>query len=170
MDKEVQSNNFSLQILKQLFCLGTPNNIMCHFGLPHITGDVMVDVIDEVAPDLSEFISSKTSNAVQTGGGRLCENVTLSLDYKLYWDENGITSVIVTRTVGTISILNNGWYLWHFPIICIIIIILTVLHCSVSWTVVLTARYSAAFLNGQVTSEPNSGNPGEMCLGCFWLF
>eukprot|EP00066_Takifugu_rubripes_P024756 XP_011614022.1 PREDICTED: tectonic-2 [Takifugu rubripes] len=96
-------------------------------------GDVMVDVIDEVAPELSEFISSKTSNAVQIDGDRLCENVTLSLDYKLYWDENGITSVILTRTVGTISIFNN---------------------------VVLTTRYSAAFLNGQVTSEPNSGNPG----------
>lgn len=88
----------------------------------------MVDVIDEVAPDLGEFISSKTSNAVQIGGGRLCENVTLSLDYKLYWDENGITSVTLTRTVGTISIFNNGWSLQHLPIICIIvIIILTVL-------------------------------------------
>ncbi|TWW60418.1 Tectonic-2 Precursor [Takifugu flavidus] len=62
-----------------------------------VNGDVMVDVIDEVAPDLSEFISSKTSNAVQIDGDRL---------------------------------------------------------------LVLTTRYSAAFLNGQVTSEPNSGNPG----------
>lgn len=26
----------------------------------------------------------------------------------------------------------------------------------------LSTRYSATFLNGQVTSEPNSGNPGKM--------
>lgn len=88
---------------------------MCNFCFSHITGDIMVDVIDEVAPDLSDFISSitmATSSAPQiAGGGLVCENVTLSLDYKLYWNENGITSVILTRTVGTISIFNSGRYL-----------------------------------------------------------
>lgn len=84
---------------------------MCHFWLAHIPGDVMVDVIDEVALDLSDFVSSTTSNAVQIAGDRRCENVTLSLDYQLYWDQNGITSVILTRTVGTISIFNSGRYL-----------------------------------------------------------
>lgn len=78
------------------------------------TGDILVEIIDEVAPDLTEFISSKIvdSSSVQIEGGTLvCENVTLSLDYKLYWNENGITSVILTRTVGTINIINNGMYL-----------------------------------------------------------
>lgn len=74
-----------------------------------------MDVVDEVAPDLSEFISSKivdSSSAVQTADGVLvCENVTLSLDYKLYWNEHGIIRVNLTRTVGTINIINNGMYL-----------------------------------------------------------
>lgn len=81
----------------------------------HITGDILVDVIDKVAPDLNEFISSKSvdsSSVVQIEDGALvCENVTLSLDYKLYWNENGITRVILTRTVGTINIINIGMYL-----------------------------------------------------------
>lgn len=68
--------------------------------------------MDEVAPDLSEFISSKigdSSSVVQVADGVLvCENVTLSLDYKFYWNENGITRVILKRTVGTINIINNG--------------------------------------------------------------
>lgn len=85
------------------------------FFISNIPGDILVDVIDEVAPDLSEFISSKSldsSPAVQIADGALvCENVTLSLDYKLYWNENGIIRVILTRTVGTINIINNGMYL-----------------------------------------------------------
>lgn len=72
----------------------------------------MVDVIDEVAPDLSEFISSQamdSSPVVQNPVAMLvCENVTLSLDYKLYWNENGIIRVILIRTVGTINIDNSG--------------------------------------------------------------
>lgn len=74
-----------------------------------------MDVIDKVAPNLNEFISSKSvdsSSVVQIEDGALvCENVTLSLDYKLYWNENGITRVILTRTVGTINIINIGMYL-----------------------------------------------------------
>uniref|UniRef100_A0A3Q3X4T2 Uncharacterized protein n=1 Tax=Mola mola TaxID=94237 RepID=A0A3Q3X4T2_MOLML len=37
----------------------------------------------------------------------ICENVTLALDYKFYWKGNGISSIILTRTVGTIT-LNNS--------------------------------------------------------------
>lgn len=74
-----------------------------------------MDVIDEVAPDLSDFISSQildSSSVVQIPVGALvCENVTLSLDYKLYWNQNGIIRVILTRTVGTINIDNSGMYL-----------------------------------------------------------
>ncbi|KAM9360664.1 tectonic-2 [Symphorus nematophorus] len=95
-------------------------------------GDATVDVIDEVAFDLSQFISS--TDAVASSDERLvCENVTLALDYKIYWKGNGITSITLTRTVGTIT-LNSR--------------------------VALTTRYSAEFLNGNFSGEPNSGNPG----------
>lgn len=124
MDKEVKYYNFSIPkhtnslaiVLLNCFVLSwSSKQPMCNFCFSHITGDIVVDVVDEVAPDLSDFISSKTvatSSAPQiAGGGLVCENVTLSLDYKLYWNENGITSVILTRTVGTISIFNSGRYL-----------------------------------------------------------
>ncbi|XP_023269272.1 tectonic-2 [Seriola lalandi dorsalis] len=95
-------------------------------------GDVTVDVSDELATDLSQFISS--TDAVASSDERLvCENVTLAMDYKFYWKGNGITRITLTRTVGTIT-LNGG--------------------------VVLTTRYSAVYLNGEITDEPNSGNPG----------
>lgn len=38
----------------------------------------------------------------------VCKNVTLALDYKLYWKGNGITSVTLTRTVGNIALNTNG--------------------------------------------------------------
>ncbi|XP_044052251.1 tectonic-2 isoform X2 [Siniperca chuatsi] len=95
-------------------------------------GDVVVDVIDEVAINLSQFISS--TDAVASSDERLeCENVTLALDYKFYWKGNGITSVTLTHTVGTITL---------------------------SSSVALTTRYSAVFLNGEFMGEPDSGNPG----------
>ncbi|XP_070690149.1 tectonic-2 [Pempheris klunzingeri] len=95
-------------------------------------GDVMVDVIDEVATDLSPFISS--AEAVASPDEKMvCENVTLALDYKFYWKGNGITSITLTHTVGTIT--SNS-------------------------SVVLTTRYSAVFLNGEFMGETNSGNPG----------
>lgn len=93
-------------------------------------GDVVVDVTDEVAIDSSQFISSTDAFSDE---GLVCENVTLALDYKVYWKGNGITSITLTRTVGTIT-LNSS--------------------------VALTTRYSAVFLNGDVMGEPNSGNPG----------
>ncbi|XP_071339033.1 tectonic-2 [Trachinotus anak] len=95
-------------------------------------GDVIVDVSDEVATDLSQFISS--TNAVASSDNWLvCENVTLALDYKIYWRGNGITRLTLTRTVGTITLNGAGD---------------------------LTTRYSAVFLNGEVTDKSNSGNPG----------
>ncbi|XP_029018095.1 tectonic-2 [Betta splendens] len=95
-------------------------------------GGVVVDVIDEVAADLSPFISSTTLFA-SSGESLQCENVTLALDYKFYWKGNGITNITLTRTVGTI-----------------------IFKASVA----LTTRYSAVFLNGASVGEPNSGNPG----------
>ncbi|KAK5932809.1 hypothetical protein CgunFtcFv8_004486 [Champsocephalus gunnari] len=93
-------------------------------------GDVLVDVIDEVAFDLSQFISSTDAPSDE---GLVCENVTLALDYKLYWEGNDITSITVTQTVGTITFNSS---------------------------VALTTRYSAVFLNGELMDETNSGNPG----------
>ncbi|XP_067466118.1 tectonic-2 isoform X1 [Thunnus thynnus] len=95
-------------------------------------GDVTVDVTDEEAIDLSQFISS-TYAVASSVEGQVCGNVTLALDYKFYWKGNGITSIKLTRTVGTVT-LNDS--------------------------VVLTTRYSAVFLNGEFMGEPNSGNPG----------
>ncbi|XP_026178552.1 tectonic-2 isoform X2 [Mastacembelus armatus] len=72
---------------------------------------------------------------VKNGQGErlVCEHVTLALDYKFYWRGNGISSIKLTRTVGTISFNDN---------------------------VALTTRYSAVFLNGEFVGEANSGNPG----------
>ncbi|KAM8885356.1 tectonic-2 isoform 2-T2 [Spinachia spinachia] len=93
-------------------------------------GDVVVDVIDEVAFEMSRFISNTVTNLDE---GLVCENVTVALDYTFYWKGNGITRVALTRTVGTITF---------------------------NTSVALTTRYSAVFLNGGLISEPNSGNPG----------
>ncbi|XP_047447852.1 tectonic-2 [Mugil cephalus] len=95
-------------------------------------GDVSVDLTDEVATDLSPFISKRDAVA-STDERVVCENVTLALDYKFYWKGNGITGITLTRTVGTIAF--NG-------------------------SVTLTTKYSAVFLNGGVMVEPRSGNPG----------
>ncbi|KAK2837265.1 hypothetical protein Q5P01_014477 [Channa striata] len=95
-------------------------------------GGIIVDVIDEVAIDLSPFISS-TDAVAFLGENVVCENVTLALEYKFYWKGNGITNVTLTRTVG--NVILNG-------------------------STVLTASYSAVFLNGEITDKPNSGNPG----------
>lgn len=116
MDKEVSFITLNTLAMFITVCLGAQHNtsviFLCFFFFFNITGDILVDVTDEVAPDLSEFMSSKivdSSSVVQIADGSLvCENVTLSLDYKLYWNENGITRVILTRTVGTIKIINNG--------------------------------------------------------------
>lgn len=95
-------------------------------------GDVMVDVMDEVAADTSPFISIIDAVA-PTDEMLVCENLTLALDYKFYWKENGITGITLTRTIGTI-ILNSR--------------------------ATLTTKYSATFLNGEFSGEKNSGNPG----------
>ncbi|KAF0033859.1 hypothetical protein F2P81_013925 [Scophthalmus maximus] len=95
-------------------------------------GDVTVEEMDEVATDLSQFISS-TDGAASSGEGLICENVTIALDYTFYWKGNYITNITLTRTVGTITLIGS---------------------------VPLTTRYSAAFLNGEFMGETNSGNPG----------
>uniref|UniRef100_A0A1A7WAY1 Tectonic family member 2 n=1 Tax=Iconisemion striatum TaxID=60296 RepID=A0A1A7WAY1_9TELE len=95
-------------------------------------GVVVVKVTDVVIPDMSVFVSE--SSAFNSISERLeCQNVTLALDYKFFWTGNGITGITLTRTVGTI-IANQS--------------------------VMLTTRYSAAFLNRDFKPEPNSGNPG----------
>nr|XP_015828519.2 tectonic-2 [Nothobranchius furzeri] len=95
-------------------------------------GVVVVNVTDVVIPDVSVFVSE--SSVVNAISERLeCPNVTVALDYKFFWTGNGITGITLTRTVGTIT--SNQ-------------------------SVMLTARYSAAFLNREFRPESNSGNPG----------
>ncbi|XP_043966989.1 tectonic-2 isoform X3 [Gambusia affinis] len=86
-------------------------------------GVVKVNLTDDKTPDL--FLSSGQGERLR------CEDMTLALDYKFYWKENGITNISLTRTVGTV--ISNGN---------------------------LTTRYSVVFLNGESMAEPNSGNPG----------
>lgn len=97
-----------------------------------IGGDAVVDVTDKVATDLSDFITISEHFGTIVSE---CENVTLALDYNFYWKGNGITGIALTRTIGTIPL--NG-------------------------SVAVTSRYSASFLNGDISSEhtSNSGNPG----------
>ncbi|XP_026786913.3 tectonic-2 isoform X1 [Pangasianodon hypophthalmus] len=93
-------------------------------------GVVRVAVVDEVITDLSLFLSSPADSAAET---QLCVNVVLSLSYTFQWKGNGITAISVTRRIGNIT-LSPG--------------------------VTLTTRYSAVFANGNITAQPNSGNPG----------
>lgn len=131
----------------------------------------MVDVIDAVAPDLSEFIPSQTMDSSpvvhKPAGVLVCENVTLSLDYQLHWNENGIIRVILMRTVGTINIDNSGMSLESLVFVPSSYFLQSYTPLSFLGTVVLSTRYSATFLNGQVTAEPNSGNPGKIRLFFF---
>uniref|UniRef100_A0A3Q2DJQ2 Tectonic family member 2 n=1 Tax=Cyprinodon variegatus TaxID=28743 RepID=A0A3Q2DJQ2_CYPVA len=83
-----------------------------------------------------KMLEKDLSPDVLNGQGEtlVCENVTLALDYKFYWKGNGITSISLTRTVGTV-VLNGS---------------------------AVTTRYSAVFLNGESVAEPNSGNPYQV--------
>ena len=38
----------------------------------------------------------------------MCENVTLAMDYQFFWQANGITSITLRRTVGTIVLNSSG--------------------------------------------------------------
>ncbi|XP_010894708.2 tectonic-2 isoform X1 [Esox lucius] len=65
-------------------------------------GVVTVDVTDEMAVDLSPFVSSPLVG----DGVPLCENVTLALDYKFFWKGNGLTNITLTRTLGNVPSVN----------------------------------------------------------------
>ncbi|XP_017307001.1 tectonic-2 isoform X1 [Ictalurus punctatus] len=93
-------------------------------------GVVTVAIVDEVITDLSLFLSSPANPAAET---QLCVNVVLSLSYTFQWKGNGITAISVIRRIGNITF---------------------------SPGVTLTTRYSAVFVNGNITAQPNSGNPG----------
>ncbi|XP_058230377.1 tectonic-2 isoform X2 [Hemibagrus wyckioides] len=71
------------------------------------------------------------SSPANQAGGQLCVNVVLSLSYTFQWKGNRITAISVTRRIGNIT---SG--------------------------VTLTTRYSAVFVNGNISAQPNSGNPG----------
>ncbi|KAM6964966.1 tectonic-2 [Aplochiton taeniatus] len=109
--------------------LTTPADLSVHVK-DGLGGVVTVEVVDKVVVDLKQFVDPSVSPDVS---GQLCENVTLALDYQLFWRGNGITNITLTRTLGNVQL--NG-------------------------SVILTARYSSVFLNGDFLSEANSGNPG----------
>uniref|UniRef100_A0A8C2IY37 Tectonic-2-like n=1 Tax=Cyprinus carpio TaxID=7962 RepID=A0A8C2IY37_CYPCA len=91
-------------------------------------GIVTVSVVDEIADDLRLFLANSRENMSVP---QQCGNVVVALRYTLYWRENGLTAITVTRTTANITV-----------------------------PVSLTRRYSAVFVNGNETSQSNSGNPG----------
>ncbi|XP_053337171.1 tectonic-2 isoform X1 [Clarias gariepinus] len=93
-------------------------------------GVIAVAITDEVITDLSLFLSNPPNPATET---QSCLNVVLSLSYTFQWKGNGITAISVTRRIGNITF---------------------------SPGVTLTTRFSAVFINGNITAQPNSGNPG----------
>ncbi|XP_076845942.1 tectonic-2 isoform X2 [Brachyhypopomus gauderio] len=99
-------------------------------------GQVIVSVVDEVITDLSSFLSNPAKlepEWAQAAEGRLCVGVVLALSYTLYWRDRGLSAITVTRFTGNVT-----------------------LNPEVS----LTTRYSAVFVNGNASVQPNSGNPG----------
>lgn len=97
-------------------------------------GVITVEVTDLLFTGLNSSVISPDPKQMSAGkeGGEVCVNVTLALDYKFFWQGNGLTNITLTRTVGTFP-LNNS--------------------------VVLTTNYSTVFLNGDPIVI-NSGNPG----------
>ncbi|TRY93598.1 hypothetical protein DNTS_005195 [Danionella cerebrum] len=89
---------------------------------------VRVRVVEEVSDDLTRFLSGSPEPPSER---QQCENVVVALRYTLYWKENGLTAITVTRSTANISV-----------------------------PVSLTRRYSAVFVNGNETAQPYSGNPG----------
>nr|XP_015221467.1 PREDICTED: tectonic-2 isoform X1 [Lepisosteus oculatus] len=117
-------------------------------------GTVTISVSEEIVSDLSTFVSDPngagTLSATQSSlfpGSKppgansepqgLCGNVTLSLDYTLFWKGNGLTNITVTHTIGTVCSNPNG-----------------------TLPLTLTQRFAAVFVSGNMASQTNSGNPG----------
>ncbi|KAL4636119.1 tectonic-2 [Arapaima gigas] len=118
-------------------------------------GFITVSVVEEVAGDLSPFVSSpgqtgkpnitesslfpgrtqaSTSATIRNQSQiELCHNVTLAMDYTAFWRGNGLTDIVLVRVIGNVP-LDPG--------------------------VFVTTRYSAVFVNGDASAQPNSGNPG----------
>ncbi|XP_062874363.1 tectonic-2 [Trichomycterus rosablanca] len=100
-------------------------------------GVIVVSVVDDVTTDFGSFLSGpatlQSEVSAQAGESQMCMNVGLALSYTFYWRGNGITAISVTRRIANIT---------------------------VSPGVLLTTRYSAVFVNGNTTAQPNSGNPG----------
>ncbi|CAL8343011.1 unnamed protein product [Lota lota] len=95
-------------------------------------GVITIDVLDEVAVDSSPFISSSGSTYL-SDVGKVCENVTLAMDYQFFWQANALTKITLIRTVGTI-VLNSS--------------------------VVVTTRYSSVFLSGNGTGTGTGTGTG----------
>ncbi|XP_060739927.1 tectonic-2 isoform X1 [Tachysurus vachellii] len=82
--------------------------------------------------EITDF-SPFLSNAANPAAEPLCMNVVLSLSYTFQWKGNSITAISVTRLRGNFKLSPGA---------------------------TLTTRYSAVFVNGNITAQPNSGNPG----------
>ncbi|XP_057213614.1 tectonic-2 [Triplophysa rosa] len=122
--------NFECQCVRRLqFCPSQSDNLRVKVKDGR-GGVVTVNVADEVASDLSLFLSD--SSEPISGSQQSC-SLVLSLRYTFYWRENGLTGITVLRTTANIS---------------------------TGPAVSFTSRHSAVFVNGNETSQPYSGNPG----------
>ncbi|XP_051514662.1 tectonic-2 [Myxocyprinus asiaticus] len=120
--------NFESQCTRRLHSCPSPSDNLRVNVKDGRGGVVTVNVVDEVARDLCVFLSNVSE---LTSVPQQCDDVVLALRYTLYWRENGLTEITVTRTTASITL-----------------------------PVFLTSRYSALFVNGNETSQSFSGNPG----------
>ncbi|XP_051950782.1 tectonic-2 [Xyrauchen texanus] len=120
--------NFESQCMRKLQSCPSPSDNLRVNVKDGRGGVVTVNVVDEVARDLRVFLSNVSE---LTSVPQQCDDVVLALRYTLYWRENGLTEITVTRTTASITL-----------------------------PVFLTSRYSALFVNGNEISRSFSGNPG----------
>ncbi|XP_030647586.1 tectonic-2 [Chanos chanos] len=115
----------------------------CPSELPELTvsvrdglgGVITVNVVEEVTSDPKEFLSPvyEITSSDPTAERQECVRVTVSLRYTLYWRDNGLTGITAVRT--TANITQNP-------------------------TMFLTQRFSAVYVNGNLTFQPHSGHRG----------
>ncbi|XP_048837341.1 tectonic-2 [Brienomyrus brachyistius] len=116
-------------------------------------GVITVRVEEVLTKDLSPFVSvrgqagkrSPTESSwfpgkvqaspaeAQQNWSKLCENATLALDYSFFWRANGLTGIVLRRTVGDVP-LDPG--------------------------ATLTVWFSAEFVNKNASAQPSPRNPG----------
>ncbi|XP_036383688.1 tectonic-2 [Megalops cyprinoides] len=105
----------------------------CPIGPPLLTSasELSVRVIDGRGGVVTVSVTFEPFLSLPAVQG--CGRVTIALNYTFFWRGNGITDITVIQTVANVT-LNPSIY--------------------------LTSKFSATFVNGNITAQSNSGNPG----------